>query len=387
MAVESEDIDTVTVSTDDVTVEKFVSTDEFPVPTVVFDLRSTASEPVEVRLTDEVPESIEMGAVGFHPDYDGEAWTAYRDRRVGYETTLDPEASVRTVYGVRADAAPDPEAFLTDPKLELSDEADEATDEPDAIVREPTETSHEVLATDGASSDHDGEEAGVPTIDEESESEPQPTDDDEPSADDEDPDATDPAALAAALAEAVREDAVADEDLATLREALRPEPAVPTSVEVRIDRLQSQVEDLAAYTGALETFLDEEGEGRAAVAGFRADLDELTAEVADLGDAVGSLDERVVDVEGGVDAATADLDTLSEDLAALDEEVSAVAEDLDDTRELAEGVGEDLDRRLEELSARVDAIDEDTAEMATEVERLDEFRERLNSAFGPGDEP
>ena len=372
MAAECDDTDTVTVSTGDVTVEKFVSTDEFPVPTVVFDLRSTAAEPVEIRLTDEIPESIDMGAVGFHPDYDGESWTAYRDRRVGYETTLAPGESVRTVYGVRADAAPEPETFLVEPRLELRGEDD--TDEPDGVVHEPTETVHEVLATDDAATDLDDETGGG------GESEA------ETGAALGGADATDPAALAAALAEAVREDAVADEDLATLREALSPEPTPPTSVQVRIDRLQSQVEDLSAYTGALETFLDEEGEGRAAVAGFRADLEALTAEVGDLDDAVGSLDERVVDVEGEVDALDAELDTLSADLEALDEEVSAVAGDLEETRGLVEDVDDELDRRLADLSARVDDIDEDTAELATEVERLGEFRERLSSAFGPGDE-
>ena len=376
MAAECDDTDTVTVSTGDVTVEKFVSTDEFPVPTVVFDLRSTAAEPVEIRLTDEIPESIDMGAVGFHPDYDGESWTAYRDRRVGYETTLAPGESVRTVYGVRADAAPEPETFLVEPRLELRGEDD--TDEPDGVVHEPTETVHEVLATDDAATDRD-DETGEPTVGGvESEA--------ETGAALGGADATDPAALAAALAEAVREDAVADEDLATLREALSPEPTPPTSVQVRIDRLQSQVEDLSAYTGALETFLDEEGEGRAAVAGFRADLEALTAEVGDLDDAVGSLDERVVDVEGEVDALDAELDTLSADLEALDEEVSAVAGDLEETRGLVEDVDDELDRRLADLSARVDDIDEDTAELATEVERLGEFRERLSSAFGPGDE-
>ena len=369
MAVESDDLGPVTVSTGAVTVEKHVTEDEFPVPTVVFDLRSTASEPVDVVLTDDVPESVDMGAIGFPPDYDGDGWTAFRDRRVQYETTLDPEASARTVYGVREDEAPDPETLLVDPRLDLpeGDETTDASDEADAVVNEEAEPVHDGLVTDGASAE------GVPTADDEATDEVRSS-------------APEPAVLAASLAEAVREDAVADEDLATLRNAIGSEPEVPTSVEVRIDRLQGQVEDLAAYTDALEAFLDEEGEGRAAVAGFRAELDDLTAEVSALDDDVGSLDERMIDVEGGVDALAEDLGALADDLAALDEEVSAVAEDLDETRETVASVDDDLDRRLAELSSRVGAIDEDTSEMADEIERLDEFRERLNAAFGPGDE-
>jgi predicted nucleic acid-binding Zn-ribbon protein len=407
MTVESEEIGSVTVSTGAVTVEKSFTDDEFPVPTVVFDVRSTASEPVEIRLTDDVPESVEMSAIGFHPDYDGDSWTAFRDRRVRYETTIEPEGSVRTVYGVRADEDVRPEEFLGEPRLELHDEAVTGAD--DRAVHEPNGSVNEALATGETEADVDGPADGGVT--------------DTVPAGATDPD---PAALAAALAEAVREDAVADEDLETLRGALGTGGSVPTSVQVRIDRLQSQVQDFAAYTDALETFLDEEGEGPEAVAGFRADLDDLSAEVADLSRAVESLDERVVDVESTTDETAAtvetvaedvdalddevltvsdDLDaldeevtavseevgaldeevgTVSDDLGALDEEVTAVSEEVAETREAAEGLREEIDGRLEELSARVDDLDDETGAHAEEIERLNEFRERLNSAFGPG---
>jgi peptidoglycan hydrolase CwlO-like protein len=420
MTVESEEIGAVTVSTGAVTVEKSFTDDEFPVPTVVFDIRSTATEPVEIRLTDDVPESVEMGAIGFHPDYDGDDWTAFRDRRVRYETTIDPEGSVRTVYGVRADEDVRPEAFLGEPRLELHEEG--TTQGDDVPVHEPNGSVDEALAPDGPVT-----EVGVPDVDE--------------AAANVGPSATpEPAALAAALAEAVRADAVADEDLETLRDAIGTGESVPTSVQVRIDRLQTQVQDLAAYTDALEMFLDEEGEGPEAVAGFRADLDEVSAEVAELTAAVESLDERVVDVESTADGTAAEVETLSrdldaldeevttvsedlggldeevetlsddvgeldeevetlsgdvealdeevttvsEDLDALDEEVTAVSEDLEETREAAEGLREEIEDRLEELSDRVDDVDGETDELVEKIEQLNEFRERLNSAFGPG---
>jgi archaellum component FlaC len=370
MSVESDDLETVTVSTDEVTVEKSVTLDEFPVPTVVFDVRSEASEPVEIRVTDDVPESVDMGAVGFHPEYDGEAWTAFRDRRVQYETTLDPNESIRTVYGVRADEAGDPEAFLDDPSLELPGDEDPAESEDSPALVHETTSVRDVLSDDT--------EEGVPTIGEAEADGAEETDDD--GADETDDEPSDGVAdVAASLAAAIREDEVAEEDLATLRDALGadPDPAVPTSVEVRIDRLQGQVEDLTAYTDALETFLDEEGTGSEAVAGFRADLDDLTEEVEDLDGSVASLDERMVDVEGGLDA-------MAEDLAALDEEVSAVAEDLDATRESVADLDDDVDERLADLADRVEDVGDDAAEMREEIERLDEFRERLNAAFGPG---
>ncbi|MFB6167876.1 MAG: hypothetical protein ABEJ43_03415 [Haloferacaceae archaeon] len=363
MPAESRDTGPVTVSTGAVTAEKSFTDDEFPVPTVAFDIRSTASEPVEIRLTDDIPESVEMGAIGFHPDYDGDNWTAFRDRRVRYETKIEPGGSVRTVYGVRVDEDVRPGEFLGEPRLELHDEA--AIDIDDAPVHGSNGSVDETLVLNATETDADVSGA-------------------EPDAAAEPGTELDPASLAAALAEAVREDAVADEDLETLRDAVGSAESAPTSVQVRIDRLQSQVEDLAAYTDALETFLDEEGEGQAAVAGFRDDLDEVSAEVEALTGAVESLDERVVDVESTVDRTATDVETLTDDVDALDEEVTAVSTDLAETREVATSLREEVDERLAKLSDRVDEVGGETEALADEVERLSEFRERLNSAFGPG---
>ena len=375
MTAERDDLEIVTVSAGEVIVEKSVSLDEFPVPTVVFDLRSEATEPVEVRVVDDIPESVDMAAVGFHPDYNGESWTAFSDRCVRYETTLGPDESVRTVYGVRAEEAGDPREFLVAPSVELPGDEDGDTTE-GSVEDDPH-------VHDGASVREalpgEGDAEGVPIVDDG----PAVTDGDVPADDGDFADGTDeeavvddPADVASSLATAVRKNEVADDDLATLREALAPEPRVPASVEVRIDRLQGQVEDLAAYTGALETFLNEEGEGREAIAGFRADLADLTEGVEALGGSVASLDERVVDAES-------DLDTLADDRTTLGEEVSTVAEDLTETRETIEAIDDGVEERLTDISEDVDAVIEDADEMREEIARIEEFRERLNSAFGP----
>ena len=148
MATDSDGAETVSVSTGAVTVEKSFSVDEFPVPTVVFDLRSTADGAVEVRLTDDVPDAVDMGAVGFHPDYDGDGWTAYRDQRVQYETTLEPGDSVRTVYGVRADGSVDGEVFLVEPRVELLGAEEGDADAGGALDRDTTQSVRDALAGD-----------------------------------------------------------------------------------------------------------------------------------------------------------------------------------------------------------------------------------------------
>lgn len=51
---------------DGVTVEKSVEPDDFPVPTIVFVIRSMRDVPVNVQLTDEVPDDFETEEIGFH---------------------------------------------------------------------------------------------------------------------------------------------------------------------------------------------------------------------------------------------------------------------------------------------------------------------------------
>ena len=93
--------DLVTVSNDGVVVEKTVTAEEFPVPAVAFTLTSNTDVPVHVRLTDQIPSSFPMERVGFHPDYHSDAWTAYKNHRVEFEHTLDPNETIETVYGIR----------------------------------------------------------------------------------------------------------------------------------------------------------------------------------------------------------------------------------------------------------------------------------------------
>ena len=113
------DVDrTVSVSDDDVRVEKSFARDEFPVPAIKFRLVSGSDDPVHVRLVDRIPEDFPMEGVGFHPDYESDNWTAYRDHRVEYERSLAPGESTVTVYGIRLDDSSDVAGFLDEPILE-----------------------------------------------------------------------------------------------------------------------------------------------------------------------------------------------------------------------------------------------------------------------------
>jgi len=81
---------TTTVDEDGIRVEKSFTDDAFPVPAVMYELSSTREDPVRVRIVDRIPESFPMDRIGFHPEYESENWTAYKDHRVEFERVVDP---------------------------------------------------------------------------------------------------------------------------------------------------------------------------------------------------------------------------------------------------------------------------------------------------------
>jgi predicted nucleic acid-binding Zn-ribbon protein len=106
------------VSNGDVQVEKSFVADEFPVPAIKFRITSDSEESAHVRIVDQIPDDFPMEGVGFHPDFESDNWAAYKDHRVEYERTLEPNESVETVYGVRLDKVSEADSFLTEPVLE-----------------------------------------------------------------------------------------------------------------------------------------------------------------------------------------------------------------------------------------------------------------------------
>jgi prefoldin subunit 5 len=138
----------VSVSTEEVRVGKAFEADRFPVPAIAFQIESLAEDPIRIRLVEHIPESFPMEGVGFHPNYDSDNWTAYRDHRVAYERTIDPGESVLTVYGIRIDDPSEADDFLDEPTIELI-ETDTDPDTGDVLGRETTQVVRDALSGDG----------------------------------------------------------------------------------------------------------------------------------------------------------------------------------------------------------------------------------------------
>ncbi len=211
--------ESLTVSNDGVTVEKTVSETEFPVPAIVFTLQSNASTSVHVRLTDRIPESFPMERIGFHPEFESDRWTAYKDHRVEFERDLDPGESVKTVYGIRTDDSDGLAAFLTEPEIKevAARESQEAADIEGVLGPDNSQLIRDVLS---------GERSSLPGIDEDADDPLAESAADDPIAAEEDP-----------LSESDEPLGVDDEPI----EADMAEPAAETG-----DEAQSDEDDIGA---------------------------------------------------------------------------------------------------------------------------------------------
>ncbi|MFB6072403.1 MAG: hypothetical protein ABEJ88_05475 [Halobacterium sp.] len=180
--------------------------------------------------------------------------------------------------------------------------------------------------------------------------------------------------VAGALAEAIRNDEVADEDLETLDDAFG---GVSRSTEVEIEHVQSRVSELEAYTDSLEGFIDENGPAQEVLAdleddvvSLENDLAEVEASVENAADERETLRDRVDDVEAGLEA-VADVEDAIErlrgDVEALDERVTDTEEAVLDV----EGVDED-----------VDDLEDDLEDLEETVEEIEQWRDQLSDVFG-----
>ena len=209
--------------------------------------------------------------------------------------------------------------------------------------------------------------------------------------------------VGAALAAEIRDGEISDADLRILRRELDFEGTESTNVRIR--HLQSRVDDLEAYTEALEAFIDENGtaerifaeyesevEGlRGRVDGFESELDgiEFAEEFADVERRFDELEELVGANTTDTSELAAEVESLESDLEADLESVTERLSSIDDTlSERLDALDEELSERLDEfdddLDARFDAFEEDLAEIRSDIEDVQQWRSQLGSVFGAG---
>jgi len=212
-----------------------------------------------------------------------------------------------------------------------------------------------------------------------------------------------PGSVASALVAELEEGRVDEDDKRALREALSieedaDEPEVPGSVDARIEHLQNEVSDLAAYADALETFLDEHGGGDSVLVDIERDLDYTMDSIEELEERIEALDAGTEDLElelSAVAGAVEDVETRIEDLETDVNDLLYLEEEVMEM----EGIGDDLDaleadvddlreehERIDDLESRAASLEDAIDDLRAEMEEMKSFRDRLSSAFGPGEE-
>ncbi|MFC5280093.1 hypothetical protein ACFPM1_15185 [Halorubrum rubrum] len=350
---------TTTVEEDGVRVEKSFTDDAFPVPAVTFDLSSRREDAVRVRVVDRIPEEFPMDRVGFHPDYESENWTAYKDHRVEFERVLEPGESVETVFGIRDDD-PDLEGFLRTPVIEHVPVDEEIGD---VLGTGETDAVREVLS---------GDRATLPGM-EDAPAESHPTSGEDAEAD-EDPllgdpavetDAADDVASAEDGPESTQDDAA--DGIETGRE--------PRTVAAETTAAVTRREDASKTKSAEDRETDEDHED-----------DGVTPEVDTGSDGSGSGAD--IDPDAGPDVDAVSASSEAGVAAALAEEIRAGAVDEDDMEvlrsELDLGVPRSVDVRINRLQSSVadieayaDALAEFIDEEGTAREILDGLDARV----------
>lgn len=269
----------ITAATDGVQLQKYVEETEFKYPSVVYELESTRDEAVSIRIVDRIPDDVDPGDVGFHPDYGRDHWSV-EDRTLAFERELDAGDAYRTVFAVQPDASVDEKQLITDP--------DEFAVDPGNGESRPT-------SGPPVSADENESTAGGPVVPRISDggtgrAETVAGDGDRTGATRETQVATDEARTTGGES-AETEETLLDQFVAELQDSRVSEETLrafhqevvadqrSTSVDVRIERLQNDIADLRAYTDALEAFLDGKGSAKEVIDRFESRVDRLDDDV------------------------------------------------------------------------------------------------------------
>ncbi|MFW6385368.1 MAG: hypothetical protein ACOCY7_04445 [Halodesulfurarchaeum sp.] len=375
------------VETEGITVRKAFDADGFPVPAVTFRVESDRSEPVGLRITDDIPDNFEIEQIGFHPDYGSEHWTATGEGVVRFERTVDPGEAFTTVYGIRMAEDEEPTPFLESPTVEIDPDAIEESDIDEVVPKETSEVVRELAG---------GKRETVPGLEEE----PAMEDTGEP--DEEEPDAVEAGATpspgesdhAEILDDPETETAESvDEPTGTDVEETATEEPEPVDATEEIGEEPEPVDATEEIGEEPEPVDVPEGEAADTTAPIGeaetapADRDEPTDLETDdepVGaDPDGTVGEPAVDIEGDTEA---EFESIGTALAAEIREDRVSEEDLDAIRAAVRDESpservriEHLQSRVSDLEAYSDALEEFIDDNGAAKELLEDLEDEIDS--------
>jgi uncharacterized coiled-coil DUF342 family protein len=413
---DSQAYEEVTVASDGVTVVKRFEEDEFPVPAIAFEFTSERDEEVSVRLSDTVPEGIEVEDLGFHPEYGSEYWTI-DDNTITFERDLSANSSYTTVYGIRATGSDNVEQFLTEPTLGEVDPPlpeDEKGDEDiipesgDDVVKDAISGDGEIPGLEDEDGDESEEDEDVETLNLKDPNEPQQaTQQTEASGEESTTDADEAGevgeageagevsveggSIVAAMANEIRQKNVSADDVKLLRRAFEIAGQDGGSTAAKLQQIQTDIADLRAYTNSLEEFLDENGTAEEMIGGFEeqldnfsSQLDALQSEIESNSGELDSVSEEMNSVSDEIDSVSEDIESMSNEIGDVNDKVDTVSGRVDSVTSDVNSVSEEVDsvsEEMESMSEEVDSVSEEIESVSGEVDSVGDELERFDSAI------
>ncbi|MEF8785873.1 MAG: hypothetical protein V5A45_08065 [Haloarculaceae archaeon] len=406
---DSQAYEEVVISSDGVSVTKRFEEDEFPVPAIAFEFVSEREETVAVTLSDEVPESVAVEDLGFHPEYGSEFWTI-DEKQITFEREFEGNSEYTTVYGIRATGADDVEKFLTEPVIEEVDPpldgetvdsgSDSGTGAEDIVPEGGDDIVKDVISGEGEvpglEDEEDDTDEEIDTLDLKDPNAPDgettvtADSGDGDGAESGNADGTEPAAaniegdsVVRAMANEIRQNDVSVDDLKLVQRAidkLSERNDTNGAHDARVDKLQSDIADLRAYTDALEEFLEENGTGDQLIRDFESQLEEFDRSLDEVESELSETSGTVSEVRTEMDDVSTEVETMSENVENMGEEVEDIESTVSDLEASLESVESNVDELEEEVTdgdvaARLEDIEEN-------LEDIQEWQEQIKSTFG-----
>lgn len=307
----------VAVERQGVELRKAVDAEDFGVPSLVFTVHAPADEGATIRIRDPLPDAVDGGDIGFHPNHGGEFWT-YEGDAVVFTRRFEPGETYTTVYGI---AGVDPAAD-------------------DWLMAEP---SVEVVESDGTDGQEADDEAG-----------PEPTEG--------------PTVADIADAEPERREAVPDDRLDRLRRDVDELTASVESLEARAGVAGAGSEDPNSVADEVESIRDRVADLEATVDSSRVRASSASAEVEELSESVESIREETDELAADLREATDGVGRNSRDIDDIGAEVAELATTVDTLA---------AELQADEDEDRIAALEDEVEAMRDDLESVLAFQERL----------
>ena len=151
-----------------------------------------------------------------------------------------------------------------------------------------------------------------------------------------------------------------------LQEAMVAAVRPRTSLEVRVQHLQSRIETFAAYTDAMEAFLDDHGPATELLDELSADMEAIQNELAEIQDAHVDTTDRIGDLEAASDR-------LETQFVDLESTLSSTVDRLEGVETEQDTVADRLDRLEDDHRSTTDRLDDLAAGREVVDDRLEEL--------------